>query len=102
MLSMYCIVWVLTFHDGNEKYKILQKNVFVVSETVSESSMPGYFYVDIKINKIFCVNMSIVMERSFRDNNVQEAGALNVAVLESLLTGDCTDHGLESDLKTRG
>jgi len=58
-------VWVPTFRGGSAKYANLQNSIFVASETVSDSPVPGQFYVGMKISKVFCTNTSVVIGEEF-------------------------------------
>ncbi|MCJ1475535.1 hypothetical protein MMC13_004198 [Lambiella insularis] len=58
-------VWVPTFRGGSAKYANLQNSIFVASETVSDSPVPGEFYVGMKMSKVFCTNTSIVIGQEF-------------------------------------
>ena len=58
-------MFVPTFRGGREKYANLQNSIFVASETVSDSPDPNYFYVGIKISKVFPVKTDVVIGQEF-------------------------------------
>ena len=63
--SLCSVVWVPTFRGGGAKYANLQNSIFVASETVSDSPVPGQFYVGMKISKVFPTNTSVVIGEEF-------------------------------------
>lgn len=58
-------VWVPTFYGGDADYANLQNSIFVGSETVSDSAVPGQFYVGLKISKVFSTNTSVTIGHEF-------------------------------------
>jgi hypothetical protein len=59
--SLTLAVWAPTFHGGNDKFKVLQNSVFVGSETVADSDIPGQFVVGLKISEVFPVKTNITI-----------------------------------------
>jgi uncharacterized membrane protein len=62
---MIVIVWVPTFKGGSGKYAALQNGVFVSSETFSASTVPGQFFIALKISQVFSSNTTTVIRDAF-------------------------------------
>jgi hypothetical protein len=65
-----CILTSLTvlipiFRGGEAHYKTLENSVFVASETVSDSGIPGRFILGVKISKVFASNTNITIGEEF-------------------------------------
>ncbi|TGO43555.1 hypothetical protein BOTNAR_2268g00010 [Botryotinia narcissicola] len=54
-----------TFAGGESKYKTLENTVFVASETVSDSGIPGKFLLGVKISKVFVSKTNITIVEEF-------------------------------------
>ncbi|KAF5874779.1 putative lipase gdsl protein [Botrytis fragariae] len=54
-----------TFRGGESKYKSLENTVFVASETVSDSGIPGKFLLGVKISKVFASKTNITIGEEF-------------------------------------
>ncbi|KAM0157144.1 hypothetical protein ACHAPF_011432 [Botrytis cinerea] len=54
-----------TFRGGESKYKTLENSVFVASETVSDSGIPGKFFLGVKISKVFASRTNITIGEEF-------------------------------------
>lgn len=59
------IVLIPTFTGGESKYKTLENTVFVASETVSDSGIPGKFLLGVKISKVFASKTNITIGEEF-------------------------------------
>ncbi|EUC26698.1 hypothetical protein COCCADRAFT_113619 [Bipolaris zeicola 26-R-13] len=65
-----CILTCLTvltpvFRGGEAHYKTLENSVFVASETVSDSGVPGKFILGVKISKVFASKTNITIGEEF-------------------------------------
>ena len=58
-------VWVPTFRGGSARYTNLQNSIFVGSETVSDSEVPGQFLIGVKISKVFATKTNITIGEEF-------------------------------------
>ncbi|KAM0123311.1 hypothetical protein ACHAP3_011231, partial [Botrytis cinerea] len=59
------IVLTPTFRGGESKYKTLENSVFVASETVSDSGIPGKFLLGVKISKVLASRTNITIGEEF-------------------------------------
>ncbi|EUC39502.1 hypothetical protein COCMIDRAFT_10407 [Bipolaris oryzae ATCC 44560] len=58
-------VLIPEFEGGESEYKILEDSVFVASETVSDSGVPGKFLLGVKISKVFAAETDITIGEEF-------------------------------------
>ncbi|KAK6597045.1 hypothetical protein H4I96_09697 [Botrytis cinerea] len=59
------LVLTPTFRGGESKYKTLENSVFVASETVSDSGIPGKFLLGVKISKVLASRTNITIGEEF-------------------------------------
>jgi len=55
------VVWLPTFKGGNGSYAALQNSLFVASEALSASDVPGQFFIALKISQIFCTSTNVTL-----------------------------------------
>ena len=58
-------VLVATFQGGEGEYKSLENSVFVGTETVSDSGIPGKFLLGFKISKVYPTETNITIGNEF-------------------------------------
>lgn len=58
-------VLVPTFRGGDSHYKTLENSVFVASETVSDSGIPGKFILGVKISKVYANRTNVTIGAEF-------------------------------------
>jgi hypothetical protein len=59
------IVLIPAFRGGESHYKTLENSVFVASETVSDSGIPGKFILGVKISKVYASKTNITIGEEF-------------------------------------
>lgn len=62
--SVYRVL-VATFQGGEGEYKSLENSVFVGTETVSDSGIPGKFLLGFKISKVYPTSTNITIGNEF-------------------------------------
>jgi hypothetical protein len=63
--SWCCTVLTATFQGGEGEYESLENSVFVGTETVSDSGIPGKFLLGFKISKVYPTKTNITIGNEF-------------------------------------